>query len=296
MKRIISVLLCLSVLALCACGRAEEPSDIVLSAPETIPQSTVSVENRKIRVVVTELLADSELMYKLKEKFESRSNYRLDLVVNSNSTAVSVAQTGNADVLLLKSDTSVNQLVSAGYGKQALPFISDSFVLVGPKDDPAFVRDAETVSQAFIRIAQSGSMFVSRYDDSDTYKAEQKMWSDADITIGNGRSWYRAARLEMSGTLNLCNELQGYVLAEREAFLSMQDTLNLEILQEDIPGLKTHYCIVPMNETTFDSVNVEGVNAFIDFLLDRETSDLISSFGTDKYNCPIFYMDNKLED
>jgi len=46
------------------------------------------------------------------------------------------------------------------------------FVIVGPENDPAGIKDCATAAEAFKKIADSGSTFVSRGDDSGTNKKE----------------------------------------------------------------------------------------------------------------------------
>ena len=287
-----ALILTLCLLLLCGCGR-QEAVPVVVSAPPTVADSETLPANRTVRVAVTELLAQSDLLARLQVRFEQETAYKLELAPAANSTVVSVGQTGKADVLLVQQGTAASQFVAAGYGTREIAFLTDSLALVGPADDPADVRSADTVSQAMVRIAQSGAAFVSRYDDSDVYRAETRLWADAGIVIGNGRAWYTAARLGVSGTLQLAQEMNAYTLVEREAFLRAQS--DLQILLEDIPGLCNTYCILPVDAGQFESVNAEGAEIFVQWLLQDSTKAWISDFGTEDYGRPIFDYKNILE-
>ena len=287
MKRAL-VLLCV-LLLLCACARSDVPTEAAVSAPPTISQSHTLPVNRSVRVCVTEMLADSALMTQLRARFESQSDYRLDFAVNPNSVAVSVAQSGNADLLLAQQDTPTKQFIASGYGASCTEWIRDSFVIAGPASDPADVQNAGTAAEAFVRIAKSESAFVSRYDDSDVCKAETALWKQAGVVIGNGKKWYKAARLEMVGTLRMADESDAYVLCEKETFLQNRDDVGLSILLVDVPGLVTTYCIVPVSPEASDRVNTEGAAEFAAFLQSGETRAFINSFGTESYGCPIFH-------
>ena len=62
------------------------------------------------------------------------------------------------------------------------------FLVVGPRDDPAHVREARDIAEAFKRIAASGAPFVSRGDQSGTHEREQSLWKAAGIcSVGPGR-------------------------------------------------------------------------------------------------------------
>src|ERR671911_1581246 len=58
---------------------------------------------------------------------------------------------------------------------------SNWFVIVGPKDDPARVRDAADALDAFRRIAAAPVPFVSRGDESGTHEREQGFWRSAGV-------------------------------------------------------------------------------------------------------------------
>lgn len=290
MKR--ALVLIFLLLVLCACSRGSVPTEAVVSAPPTIPQTQRLPENRTVRVCVTEMLADSPLIEQLRARFEAQSDYRLDIAPNSNSVAVAVAQSGSADLLLARMDIPARQLIDSGVGASCTEWIRDSLVLVGPASDPAAVRNAQTAGEAMAKIANSGSTFVSRYDDSDVCKAEDALWSKAGVEIGNGRSWFKAARLEMVGTLRMADDADAYVLCEKETFLQNRDALKSEILLEGADDLQTTYCIIPISSEASGRVNTDGAAEFSAFLQSAETTAFITTYGTESYGCPIFHNIN----
>src|SRR5687768_2882430 len=56
------------------------------------------------------------------------------------------------------------------------------FVVVGPSNDPANVRNATDALDAFRRIAGAPVTFVSRGDQSGTHEREQMLWKAAGVT------------------------------------------------------------------------------------------------------------------
>ena len=286
MKRALVLLCCL--VFLCACSRSGASTEAVVSAPPTISQTRHLPENRTVRVCVTQMLADSSVMDALRARFEAQSDYRLDLAVNPNSVAVSVAQSGNADLLLVQSDTTTKQFIASGYGMSGTEWLHDSLVLAGPASDPAGVRECRSAAEAMAKIAGSGATFVSRYDDSDVCKIETALWSKAGVVIGNGRRWYKAARLEMVGTLHLADENKAYLLCEKETFLQNRGSVKLQILLEDAADLRTAYCIVPVSPELSDRINTDGAAAFAAFLQSAETAAYLASYGTEDYGQPVF--------
>lgn len=298
MKKL-SALLC-AFLLLCACARTERPAQVSASVPATVPTTEpvsahVPPENRTVRVGMTQMLADTGLMYLLRSAFESQSDYRLEFAPSADATAVAVAQTGAVDLLLVQQGIAAERFLSVGYGTQSVPWLRGSLVLAGPADDPADVRTARSAAEAMARIAQTGCTFVSRYDDSDLCIAEDRLWSAAGVSVSGGRRWYKQARMEMAGSLRMADTEGAYILSEKETFLQNRDALSLEILLDGTEDMYIQYCIIPVSADTSARVNASGAAALADWLQSEEAMQLLTSYGTDSYGCPIFEPD-KMEE
>ncbi len=293
MKRL-SALLC-AILFLCACGRVSAPTDAQITVMTTIPQTRSMPENRTVRVGVTQLLADSDLLQSLRRAFESRSDYRLEFAASADTSAVAVAQSGGVDLLLVQRGMAADRFVSVGDGTQRIDWLRSSLILAGPADDPADVRASTTAAEAFSRIAKTSSTFVSRYDDSDLCIAEERLWSDAGVSIGNGRSWYKAARMEMAGSLRMADSIGAYILCEKEVFLQNRAEVKLEILLDGTPDLRVCYCVIPVSADKTERINASGALSFTEWLQSDEAKRIITTYGTDSYGCPIYELENMEE-
>ena len=64
----------------------------------------------------------------------------------------------------------------------------NDFVIVGPSADPAGINGIKTAVEAFTKIADSQSPFISRGDDSGTNAKELAIWKSANITPDG--DWY----------------------------------------------------------------------------------------------------------
>ncbi|MBQ7547164.1 MAG: hypothetical protein IJT41_09390 [Clostridia bacterium] len=293
MKRL-SALLC-AILFLCACGRVSVPTDVPITVMTTIPQTRSGPENRTVRVGVTQLLADSDLLLRLRRAFESQSDYRLEFAASADTSAVAVAQSGGADLLLVQQGMAADRFVSVGDGAQCIDWMHTSLILAGPADDPADVRASSSAAEAFSRIAKTTSLFVSRYDDSDLCIAEDRLWRDAGVSIGNGRSWYKAARMEMAGSLRMADSIGAYILCEKESFLQNRDEIKLEILLDGTPDLRVSYCVIPVRADIAERINASGALIFVEWLQGDEAKRIITTYGTDSYGCPIYDLENMEE-
>jgi tungstate transport system substrate-binding protein len=122
----------------------------------------------------------------------------------------------------------------------------NDFVIVGPPEDPAGIRDKNKASRAFELIAAAEALFVSRGDDSGTHSKELSIWAEAGIEPAG--DWYNAAGQGMGAVLGMADELQGYTLSDRATYLARTLTgTNLEILVEGDPILFNPYGVMVVN-------------------------------------------------
>ena len=172
---------------------------------------------------------------------------------------------------------------------ERLPFMYNFFVIVGPKDDPAGIADCEDAASAFAKIRESESKFISRGDESGTHKAELKIWGD-NAPDAAADSWYISAGQGMGACLTMASEEQAYCLTDKATFLSMEAELNLGLLLEKGDDMKNTYSLIAVNPEKIDGLNVDGAQAFIDWMLSDEASELIAKYGQEQYGVSLFYL------
>ena len=122
--------------------------------------------------------------------------------------------------------SSEEDFISEGYGEERLPFMFNYFVIVGPEDDPAGVKNAATAAEAFTAIADNGAKFVSRGDESGTHVKENNIWKDADIDPTD-EDWYISVGAGMGQTLTVADEELAYTLSDKATFLAHDNTLSI---------------------------------------------------------------------
>jgi tungstate transport system substrate-binding protein len=118
----------------------------------------------------------------------------------------------------------------------------NQFVLVGPPADPARVREAADVVDAFRRIAAQQAIFVSRGDESGTHERERALWTAADVQPA--QSQLRVSGQGMAVTLRQANEQQAYTLADEATFWQLEKQIDLDPLYEADPRLLNTYAVV----------------------------------------------------
>lgn len=277
MKKVLSVLLsAVMLLSLVACSAGA--------------QKTPTPENPTIRLSTTTSVNDSGLLPYLLPYFEEETGYKVEVQSAGTGAALQKAKDGNADLVLVHAKASEEEFIGEGYGVERLPFMYNFFVIVGPADDPAQIKSSANANEAFSKIAQSQSNFVSRGDDSGTHKAELKIWGKDNVPNAETDKWYISAGQGMGACLTMASEKNAYCLTDKATFLSMKNDLKSEILVSESDDLKNTYSLIAVNPEKIDGLNVDGANALISWMTGDEAKKLIAQYGEQEYGEALFYL------
>ncbi|MBP8762920.1 MAG: substrate-binding domain-containing protein [Acetoanaerobium sp.] len=281
----------LMVFALMLSGCTSTPEAEPAPEPETeqANQEVTTPENPDIILATTTSTQDSGLLDVLIPMFEEQTGFRVKTIAVGTGQALAMGEKGEADVLLTHAPASEKPLVESGAVTNYQLVMHNDFILVGPSSDPAKVKDLKSVADAFKAISETSSIFVSRGDDSGTDKKEKGIWKD--INIPNEGSWYQETGQGMGQTLNIASQKEGYTLTDRATFLAQKDNLQLEIAVQGEKSLLNIYHVMQVNEEKFPKVNADGAKAFVEFMIDSKTQDIIGEFGMDEYGEPLFFKD-----
>jgi tungstate transport system substrate-binding protein len=255
----------------------------VLTAPAT-------AASKNLILATTTSTQDSGLLDVLLPVFEKESGYFVKTIAVGSGQAMAMGEKGEADVLLVHSPEAEKKFMDKGAGSSRRLVMHNDFIIIGPAGDPARIRGVKTSAEAFKKIAQSGSLFLSRGDNSGTHAKEKGLWKGAGITP-DGQKWYQQTGLGMGQTMNVAAEKKGYTLADRGTYLAMKKSLGLEILVEGDGKLLNVYHVIEVNAAKWPKVNSPAARAFADFMVSRKTQALIGRFGVDKFGAPLFFPD-----
>ena len=284
MKRTLSILF-LFALLLSACEPAE--TLLVTEAPTEIPAAPA---NPKLILATTTSTQDSGLLDVLVPLFEEQTGYTVQTVAVGTGQALKMAEEGNADVLLVHAPKSEEEFMANGFGKDRAAVMHNDFIIVGPEIDPAGIKGMTSVIDALNAIYNSGSLFISRGDDSGTHKKELDIWSEAELDP-KGQSWYLESGQGMGATLTIASEKGAYTLTDRGTFLAQSNTVDLGLILEGDPPLLNPYHVIAVNPEKWLRVNYDGAIAFFKFMTHPNTQKVISEFGLEQYGQPLFFPD-----
>jgi tungstate transport system substrate-binding protein len=301
MKGKIQILLSIGMLCtllLAACAPAAVPTAVPATeapaateapmpteAPTEVP--TAALTGQTLMMATTTSTQDSGLLDYLLPFFTQETGVAFNVVAVGSGQALQLGKDGNADVLLVHSPAAEKEFMTAGDGTRREEVMYNDFVIVGPASDPAGVKSAASAAEAFKKIAESKSTFVSRGDKSGTNTKELGIWKLAEITPEG--DWYQSSGQGMGETLTMTEEQQAYTLSDRATYLTRkQEGMNLDIVMEGDKSLLNPYGVIAVDPAKNPAIQGELANQFIDWLISVPTQEKIAQFGLEKYGMSLF--------
>lgn len=278
------IFLITSFLIIGGCSTQERPEE----SPLEVISDDVLEASKDIILATTTSTQDSGLLDILIPAFEDESGYLVKTIAVGTGQALEMGKSGDADVLLTHAPSSEKELLDSGDITNYNLVMHNDFIIVGPAEDQASIRGVSSVD-AFSRIANTESIFISRGDESGTHKKELSIWEKADVEPSG--SWYQETGGSMGQTLNVASEKSGYAITDRATYLSLLHNLSLEILIEGEESLLNIYHVMQVNPEKSDLINEDGARAFVEFMLSERGQALIGEFGVEEYGSPLFFPD-----
>jgi tungstate transport system substrate-binding protein len=252
-------------------------------------QAAAPADEKSLILATTTSTQDSGLLDELLPAFTQDTGWQVKPLAVGSGQAIELGRRGEADVLLVHSPEAELEFVAEGAAGERRLVMHNDFVLVGPADDPAGIRD-QPAAEAMRKIAAAKSGFVSRGDDSGTHAREQKLWEETK-TVPSGQ-WYRSTGQGMGPTLRVASETSAYTLTDRATYLAQKGNLELEVLSEGDEALLNIYHVIEMTKDAGDRVQPDAAKAFADWMVGERAQKMIGEFGLeDGGGEPLFVPD-----
>jgi len=247
-------------------------------------------ERSKLVIASTTSTQNSGLFDILIPAYEKSTKYdvKIDVIAVGTGKAIRIAKKGEADLLFVHDPFREEKFVTEGYGVNRRAVMHNDFVIVGPGKDPAKIKGLRSVVEVFEDIAEKGSPFVSRGDDSGTNIRELDIWDDAGINP-KGKGWYFEAGANMGDTLIVAKQKGAYTLTDMGTFLNYESKIDLKILFKGDPILRNNYSVIAVNPDRFSHVKYREAIDFIAFVTSLEGQQLIANYK--RHGVNLFYAD-----
>lgn len=281
MKKLLSALL-IVMMCFCmfACG-AEEPAGDEGGDAAVEPKGT-------LLMATTTSTDNTGLLDYLAPIFAEDTGWTLEWSAVGTGEALKMGENGDVDIVLVHAKASEEEFVANGFGVERVPVMYNDFVVVGPEAEDAYGDDLESCLKAIV----DGQLpFVSRGDDSGTDKAEKKLWPafELDPTVNPN---YIESGQGMGATITMADEQQAYCMTDRGTWLANKNNADLEIelniVCQGAKNLLNQYGVIAVNPEKYADTNIEGANAFIEWICSDEIQAVIAEFGVAEYGEPLF--------
>ena len=264
---------------------------VLLASLVALPVTAAAQPAQKnVILATTTSTQDSGLLDVLLPIFEKKTGYFVKTIAVGSGQAMAMGAKGEADVLLVHSPAAEKKFMADGNGVERRIVMHNDFIIVGPPSDPARIKGTKKATDAFKKIAASGSIFMSRGDKSGTHVKEMDIWKAAGVKY-EGEKWYQQTGLGMGQTLAVAAEKKTYTLADRGTYLALKKGLGLDILVEGDGILLNVYHVIEVNPKKWTKANFAGGKAFADFMVSKEAQAVIKTFGVEKFGSPLFFPD-----
>lgn len=281
------------------------PTATATPVPTVAPTATPTPSPVTLTISSTTSLHDTGLedvgADSIKAAFEAKYPWiTVNFLAQGTGAAIQTAMRGDADMIMVHSPSQENSFLTGGYGVNRKIIAYNFFVIVGPADDPAHIKDmapADALKQVYT-LAQNdtpGVIWVSRNDSSGTYTKEKALWTAAGLdinTISQQTSWFKSTGTGMGQTLLIANEFEGYTLSDTGTYLSYltQGNIDLDIIVDAQKDLLNVYSVIadnPLNANLSDT-QYDASMLFINYIVSDEGQQIIGDYGVADYGKPLF--------
>jgi len=258
------------------------------TAAETQPPA---VEEKKLILATTTSTQDSGLLDYLLPMFEQEAGVKVDVIAVGTGQALELGQNGDADVLLVHSRAKEDEFMAANHGTRREDVMYNDYVIVCPESDPAAIKGMTSAADAFKKIAETQTTFISRGDDSGTHTKEKSIWKAAGIEPQG--DWYVSAGQGMGEVLTMSEEQQACTLSDRATFLARtKEGLKLVVLVEGDKTLFNPYGVIAVNPDKSPNIQADLASQFIDWIISLPVQEQIAEFGKADFGQSLFTPDS----
>lgn len=267
-------------------GNMRSWPSVILLGMVTLTACPSSAAER-LRMATTTSTENSGLLGVLNPPFERYNDAAVDVIAVGTGKALRLARNGDVDLVLVHAPEVEKQFVNQGFGIDRQIVMHNDFVLLGPKSDPAGVKNASNIADALKLIGEAKAPFVSRGDGSGTHIKEQAIWEAAGIEPTGAH--YLSIGQGMGAALQISDNKKAYTLSDRGTYIAYRARLDLVILHQGDPRLVNPYHVIAVNPERHPHINYQLARRYIDFIAGPQGQTLIAGFRTKGQQ--LFYPD-----
>ena len=241
---------------------------------------------KRLKAAMTTSIENTGLYYKIVEPFQEKTGIIIDGISVGTGKALELGRRGDVDLIIVHNKQAEDKFLADEYGVNRRDVMHNNFIILGPKNDPAGIKNAETVFDALKALNENQHPFISRGDNSGTHAKELKLWKK--IKIKPEGKWYQEAGQGMAKVILMANDKNAYTMSDKGTYLALKDKIDIVICYgKSDAALENHYGIIAINPETFKHVNYLEAMTFIAWMTSIEGQEIIRNFK--KSNEQLYY-------
>jgi len=255
---------------------------VILTFISTFSLDSYSKPVKTFKIATTTSIYDSGFLGFVIPEFEKKNDMKLDFISIGSGQAVKIFKNGDADGIIIHEKSYLDDLKKQKLIQRYTPFVSNYFILVGPKNKKDLFKKVKSIEAAFLIIKNKNLKFVSRADNSATYIRELEIWKLAK-TNPTFKGYIKSGQ-GMGMSLNLANEKEAFILTDEATFYKMKDKLDrLDVIyqnpKEEILANTYYFAFSPKKS---------NLSLFETFLKSEVFKTLVNSFNQKYFKREIY--------
>ena len=240
-----------------------------------IVQSTTSLKNSGFYDYISPLL-DRDL------------GVKINVVAVGTGAAIRNGMNCDGDLLIVHSPKQEKYFIANGYADKSHYIMHNHYVLIGPKKDPANIKLLK-VKDAFMKIFQTQSYFISRGDNSGTDYKEKSIWRSLKLNpLTFSVNWYLETGTNMGATINTAVGLNAYTFTDKATWISFNNKLDYRVYVDHDDYLINEYRALLINRKKCPYNKFEDSREVLNWLVSEEIKKKIIKFK--KNNQQLFFI------
>jgi tungstate transport system substrate-binding protein len=238
----------------------------------------IGCKEARLKLATTTSVENSGILEVLLSPFEKRHNIKVDVIVAGTGRALALSKNGDADAVIVHCPHLEERFLKEGFGVERREIMFNWFILVGPSEDPAGVKEEKDILSCFSKIAEREHTFVSRGDGSGTEKKEKSIWKAAGIRPEG--KWYLETGQGMGATLLIADQKSAYCLSDYGTYLyyKSKERIELSMFSLSDPLLYNPYSIIATNPKIHPNISYNETKRLIDWLTSEEAQTIIAEY------------------
>lgn len=237
-------------------------------------------------LATTYSVSDTGLLDGLLADFKAKTGITVKPIVVGSGESLKMGERGECDVIIAHSKDLEEKFMANQFGKDRRSLARNEFYVIGPDADPAKIKDAKDVFEAYAKLDSNG-VFISRGDKSGTHNREMSIWKKAGIDKKPGEK-YVVTGQGMAETIKIADEKEAYTMCDSATFTVMQEKIKSKKIFADPKNLTNIYSVITVNPEKAKGVKYECAKKFYDYMFSKETVEMVEKYGVDKYKAPLF--------